>query len=182
MQSLPTSGRALFCSWRRVLQVGVLLLASLPSRQSLAASSEDAPPPPGSAMEHEAHVLETRLLAPCCWQQTLDAHVSPLASELRLEIRGRLQAGERVTAVEDDLIARYGETMRAVPAGTDRRIGLGVASASLFTVSGLGLLLRFVRRRRSDGAPGEPGEPGVPVTTHDDYDDRLDRELASTED
>src|SRR5262245_9645491 len=44
--------------------------------------------------------LEGRLLAPCCWIQTLDVHGSEVAVGLRTEIRHRLRAGESAGAIE----------------------------------------------------------------------------------
>ena len=121
----------------------------------------------------QERVLEGRLLAPCCWMQTLDVHESPLASELRREVHARLHAGEGVRVVEADLVARYGERIRAVPADSDPRRGIGLASAALVAGSGGFLLWLFVRRVRR----GRSATPRL-VTTRDDYDRRLDEELA----
>jgi len=121
----------------------------------------------------QERVLEGRLLAPCCWVQTLDVHESPLAGELRSEVHARLHAGEAVSVVEADLVARYGERIRAVPAGSDPRRGIGLASAGLVVVTGALLLWLFVRRVRR----GRATTPQL-VTRRDDYDRRLDEELA----
>lgn len=89
--------------------------------------------------------LEERLLAPCCWNQTLDIHASPLASSIRSEIRRRLEAGESVAQVEADLVARHGERIRAVPhAGFMRPVGIG-----LLALAGLAFVavVAFGRRR-----------------------------------
>src|SRR6476660_6068828 len=62
--------------------------------------------------------LEGRLLAPCCWdtsRQTLDIHGSPIANELRMEIRRRLKAGETSDDIEADLVRRYTTKILAVP-------------------------------------------------------------------
>jgi cytochrome c-type biogenesis protein CcmH len=127
-------------------------------------------PAPGEAE------LEGRLVAPCCFTQTLDVHESPLASELRREIRARMRAGEAPQVIEDDLAARYGDAIRAVPRGEDPRrtmsTGLGVATAA----AGAGLVLLVLRwTRRARSAP--PPRPRTP-TPHDVLDDRIDDELA----
>ena len=57
--------------------------------------------------------LERRLIAPCCWRETLDIHTSPTATELRREIRTRLQAGESSITIEKSLVDRYGPKLRA---------------------------------------------------------------------
>jgi cytochrome c-type biogenesis protein CcmH len=105
-----------------------------------------------SAEPARALELEGRLIAPCCYVQTLDIHESEVASALRAEIRSRLARGEAAQAIEDDLVLRYGEPIRAVPRGRDPRrsiplivnTSLGVAVALLFVVA-----LRW-RRRRED--------------------------------
>jgi cytochrome c-type biogenesis protein CcmH len=120
-----------------------------------------------------AERLEGRLLAPCCWNQTLDTHGSEIAYSLRREIRTRLKGGESPDKVEADLIARYGTRLRAVP---DRVpldtvalfgwVGLGVTGLGLAA-----LLLRW-RRRRALPAGAEAASPA-----RDAFDDRLDAEL-----
>jgi cytochrome c-type biogenesis protein CcmH len=103
-----------------------------------------------SAESARALELEGRLIAPCCYVQTLDIHESEVASALRAEIRSRLARGEAVQAIEDDLVLRYGERIRAVPRGRDPRCSiplivntsLGIAVALLFVVA-----LRWKRRR-----------------------------------
>lgn len=120
-----------------------------------------------------AERLEGRLLAPCCWNQTLDTHGSEIAYALRREIRTRLKAGETPEQVEADLIERYGSRLRAVP---DR---VPLAGAALFGWAGMGLagvglavLLVRWRRARSLSAPAAPAAAG-----RDALDERLDAEL-----
>lgn len=88
-----------------VLAVGCVLAATALARADAA---------PG---EHE---LFGRLLAPCCWNQTLEVHDSEIARQLRAELRVRLMAGEAPQAIERDLVLRYGERILAVP-GRDSR-------------------------------------------------------------
>ncbi len=134
-------------------------------------SSPDALPPGEVA-------LEGRLLAPCCWTQTLDVHESELAADLRAEIHTRLIRGERSDSVEDDLVSRYGERLRAVPKGSDSRkavplmvaIGMTLSSAALF-----GMLRRWRRN-------GRIAEESSAPTTRDAYDERLDDELRVLDD
>jgi cytochrome c-type biogenesis protein CcmH len=123
--------------------------------------------------------LEGRLLAPCCWdasRQTLDIHGSPIANELRSEIRRRLKAGETPDAVEADLVRRYTTKILAVPEGNPLpRMG------TFLTVGLLGagaLALRMVLRWRKR-APGAVGPVPAPASgiAHDDWDDRIDQEL-----
>jgi cytochrome c-type biogenesis protein CcmH len=82
---------------------------------------------------------------PCCWIQTLDVHDSPLATELRVEIRRRLTAGESSQAIEDDLALRYGEAVRAVPRGEEPRGTMALVVTVALLVSVLGVV--FLGRR-----------------------------------
>ncbi|MGE0398252.1 MAG: cytochrome c-type biogenesis protein CcmH [Kofleriaceae bacterium] len=117
--------------------------------------------------------LEDRLYSPCCWRQSLRDHESPIANQLRAEIRERIAAGEAPDAIEADFVRRYGEDIRALPEGTDPRWMIGVA-AGFAAVAGLALLAVMLRRRstRASGASATP-PPEDPNDT-----DRLDDELA----
>jgi len=123
--------------------------------------------------QHGEAILEGRLLAPCCWTQTLDIHESPLATELRTEIHGRLDQGESAATIEEDLVARYGERIRAIPkGGHDPRVTVSIASAVAMLLSAIGLLWLLRRWTRPRAALALPH-----AATHDAYDARLDDEL-----
>jgi cytochrome c-type biogenesis protein CcmH len=123
--------------------------------------------------DDRSRVVSSRLLAPCCYQQTLDVHESPMATALRDEIRARLRAGETPAQVETSLVARYGERVRAVPQNHDPRDHVLVLVA-LAMVLGAVLLLRALRRwsRRVVVAPAV-----VTAPPRDAWDARLDDEL-----
>jgi cytochrome c-type biogenesis protein CcmH len=123
--------------------------------------------------------LEARLLAPCCWTQTLDIHESEVAHSLRLEIRRRLQAGESPAAIETELVARYGERVRAVPKGRSLT-GMGVWLSILVALSGLGVganVVRWARRGRRGDASQRRGGDALDGKARDELDKRLDAEL-----
>lgn len=134
--------------------------------------------PGGDPIAAHQHALEERLLAPCCWRQTLADHDSPLARSLRAEIGARLEAGEPAAAIERDLVARHGEAIRALPAGGDPRwiIGVVVATAALASLLAIALAMRRRRRRT-------PPRPAArPASAADErYADRLDDELLATD-
>ncbi len=122
-----------------------------------------------------ASVLEGRLLAPCCWNQTLDIHGSEISNGLRREIRRRLRAGETVAAIEADLVSRYGERIRAVPTGNPLA-GFATGLAVLFGGAGAGaiwMLSRWRKRRIEQLAR----EPQGADKKRDQYDDEIDAEL-----
>jgi cytochrome c-type biogenesis protein CcmH len=127
-----------------------------------------------------AHELEGRLIAPCCWTQTLDIHDSPIADELRSEIRRRLSAGELAGVIEDDLAVRYGEKIRAVPRGSDPRTA--IPSILAFGMLATALMLvwagfRWVKRNAEPAADSVALTSGPGDSTDSKYDDQLDAEL-----
>ena len=115
--------------------------------------------------------LERRLLAPCCWRQTLADHASPSAEALRREIRTRIAAGEPTASIEAELVRRYGPEIRALPEGGDPTwiIAAIAVGASALALVALGW---FVRRRRVSVAAAPIGN-----LAWTEYDDRLDDEL-----
>jgi hypothetical protein len=74
----------------------------------------------------EPREIYGRLLAPCCWSQTLDIHDSELATQLRVEIAEWLRhvrSGDRGRHG-----SAFGERVRAVPRARDpRQSGRGTA-------------------------------------------------------
>lgn len=142
------------------------------------AQPTDPPPDRSSGAEGAAKSIEGRLLAPCCWNQTLDVHESEAATALRAEIATRLANGEPASSIEDDLANRYGERIRVVPRGKDPRelMPLLVGAGMLLSALGLTLLLRsWLRRSRRAEVKPALQRPNAA----DEYDRRLDDELAS---
>lgn len=132
---------------------------------ALAIAIVTAVAPAGAQEERRGRALEERLMAPCCWTQTLDAHDSPEARALRDEIDHRLAGGEPVSAIEGDLVARYGERIRAVPrAGFLDAIGLGVLG--VLAASAIGLVAlgrRWVRRAAAPAPDPEADTDAAPI-------------------
>jgi cytochrome c-type biogenesis protein CcmH len=133
----------------------------------------------GAAAEPRADgelMLEQHLVAPCCWVQTLDVHDSPVAAELRAEIHQRLEAGEPGAKIEADLVARYGDRIRATPPGDPLAKTAAVVFAALALAGILLVLLvrRWVKRDRTAVAANAPAK-GAPA--RDEYDDKLDDQL-----
>jgi cytochrome c-type biogenesis protein CcmH len=119
-----------------------------------------------------------RLVAPCCWQQTLDVHTGPVADTLRAEVRMRLWAGETTEGIEADFAARYGARVRAVPQGNPIvGVSLGMVVFSLLAASGLFIVVR--RWRRAGQQQKVSSSPSPSETARDVYDERIDDELRS---
>jgi cytochrome c-type biogenesis protein CcmH len=129
-----------------------------------------------------AAALEGKIIAPCCWNQTIDIHGSPASSALRREIRSRLKAGETPAAIEGSIVGRYGTKILAVQEGS--RLGkTGVFLAIAMGAAGVGaiaMLRRWQRRsieRETDST--REGDKGAP--SRDAMDERLDAELSRLE-
>lgn len=132
-------------------------------------------------VEARALALEKKLMAPCCWQGTLDAHHSELADFIHEEIRARLARGEAAAPIEQNLVSRFGERIVAVPSPD---ILEGTASVMMWGLLVAGGLLWAMARswvRRKD-AVAEPQTPEAARSTTAakltcDYDLLVDAEL-----
>jgi cytochrome c-type biogenesis protein CcmH len=117
--------------------------------------------------------LLARLVAPCCWNQTLDIHGGAVPDQLRAEIRDRLHAGEAPSAIEADFVRRYGARVQAHSSSVSLgSVSLLVIAVGLVTAGGLLLVVRRWRRA-SDSAGGAAVAPSAP----DAWDERVDAEL-----
>ncbi len=128
------------------------------------------------APSETAKGIEHRLLAPCCWTETLDRHQSPLASELRAEVEARVERGETAEAIESDLAGRYGP--RILAARSDAQFQSLYVAVALFAALALGVVVVVARRwtRRAPRARAAAAAP--PAPGRDALDDRIDAELA----
>ncbi len=135
-----------------------------------------AAPPSGSTVSAPgAQALQNRLLAPCCWNQTLDIPESAVATALRAAIDRRLLAGEAAAVIEDDIVARYGERIRAMPTGREplHHLAAVLAGGTALAAVGLFFVVRRWRAPRSERA----NDDATRAPERDDYDARLDAEL-----
>jgi cytochrome c-type biogenesis protein CcmH len=132
-------------------------------------------------------LVASHIVAPCCWEGTLETHESPLAAQLRAEIRTRLHAGESAELIEGDLIARYGEKARARPnEGALTTIVLVLGAGALLMALVLVAKLRSWAKKPGPGArvASPPGEKSArkasdEAARDEAYDKRLDAELAA---
>lgn len=66
-------------------------------------------------LESRARAISTQLRCVVCQNETIDDSHSPIARDMRLLVRQRLQAGDSDQAVIDHLVARYGEFVLLQP-------------------------------------------------------------------
>jgi len=81
----------------------------------------------------EIRRVEDRLLAPCCYSQSVAEHMSPVAEQMRQEITEMVTAGESEPAIINHYKTMYGERILIIPSGETGRI--------LFTLPALGVVL-----------------------------------------
>src|ERR1700761_8241218 len=75
-----------------------------------------------------ASAIEGRLMAPCCWTQTIDIHDSDIARSMKHEIRRRLRNGESADVIQASFVDRYGPKILAVqPNSQLKNVFLGLS-------------------------------------------------------
>lgn len=129
-----------------------------------------------------ASALEGRILAPCCWNQTLDIHGSEISNNLRRDIRRRLKAGESAETIEASLVSQYGPKILAVPPGSPLKsiaslLALGLIGAG---AAGFFMLKRWRDRGQAHAQREVSSDSKAPADAK--LDARLDAELRALDD
>jgi cytochrome c-type biogenesis protein CcmH len=107
------------------------------------------------ALEARARTLSQQLRCMVCQNESIDESDAPLAHDLRVLVRERLQAGDSDNQVLDFLVARYGEFVLLKPRLSWHTVLLwGLPPGLLLT--GIALLLVAARRRRGQGQEPAP--------------------------
>jgi cytochrome c-type biogenesis protein CcmH len=107
------------------------------------------------ALEARARVLSEELRCLVCQNQSIDDSDAPLAADLRVLLRQRLQAGDSDAQVMDYLVARYGEFILLKPRFNWHTALLwAVAPAAL--IAGIAVAFAGSRKRGRGAARTEP--------------------------
>jgi cytochrome c-type biogenesis protein CcmH len=108
------------------------------------------------ALESRARNLSRELRCMVCQNQSIDDSDAPLAKDLRILVRERLQAGDSDRQVIDYLTDRYGDFVLLKPRFTAQTFLLWSLPA-LVLIGGAVWLAAFLRRQRAAGtAPQGP--------------------------
>src|SRR5262245_3586050 len=91
-----------------------------------------------------------------CQNQSIDDSDAPLARDLRILVRERLQAGDSDRQVIDFLVARYGEFVLLKPRFSAHTALLWLGPAAVLLVGAFGLFL-IARRQRGGSAASADG-------------------------
>jgi cytochrome c-type biogenesis protein CcmH len=109
-------------------------------------------------LEARARVLSKELRCMVCQNQSIDDSDAPLARDLRILVRERLQAGDSDQRVIDFLVARYGEFVLLKPRFSLHTALLWLGPAAILLIGAVGLFMvarRYQTRARS----------GLPIPT-----------------
>jgi cytochrome c-type biogenesis protein CcmH len=144
---------------RLCLIVAVLTVAGLPP--ALAVEPDEILS--DAALEARARSLSKELRCMVCQNQSIDDSDAPLARDLRILVRERLQAGESDQQVIDFLVARYGEFVLLRPRLSWHTTLLWLAPAAAPLVGACALLVLARRYRTGLNRANAEGEKGTPA-------------------
>ena len=103
------------------------------------------------ALEARARALSKELRCMVCQNQSIDDSDAPLAHDLRVLVRERLQAGDTNQQVIDFLTARYGEFVQLKPPFSLHTALLWLTPIGILVIGACGLA--FASRRREPAGP-----------------------------
>jgi cytochrome c-type biogenesis protein CcmH len=98
-------------------------------------------------LEARARTLSKELRCMVCQNQSIDDSDAPLARDLRVLVRERLQAGDSNRQVIDFLVARYGEFVLLRPRFSSHTALLWLGPAAFLLIGAIGLLVVSRRYR-----------------------------------
>ncbi|GGD00428.1 cytochrome c-type biogenesis protein [Aquisalinus flavus] len=115
---------------------------------------------PGEALddpsqEERARILSQQLRCVVCQNQSIDESDAPLARDLRLLVRERIEAGDTNDEVMDYVVERYGEFVLLRPRFEGEGIILWL-TPFLLLVIGAGLVVVYTRQGAAQPAAPQP--------------------------
>jgi cytochrome c-type biogenesis protein CcmH len=131
---------------RRVFLLALVLLLSAPVFSWAAVQPDEMLQNP--ALEARARTLSQQVRCMVCQNESIDDSDAPLAHDLRVLVRERLEAGDSDAQVLDFLVARYGEFVLLKPRLSWRTAILWGLPPGLL-LGGLALLVVAAARRRA---------------------------------
>jgi cytochrome c-type biogenesis protein CcmH len=108
-------------------------------------------------LERRAREISAGLRCLVCQNQSIDDSDAPLAKDLRVLVRERLQAGDSDDEVQNFIVRRYGEFLLLKPAFGLHTALLWLGPLLVLGAGAVGLLFAL-RFRRKEAAPLSPEE------------------------
>jgi cytochrome c-type biogenesis protein CcmH len=136
---------------RHLLVIALLTLLAVPRAAAVQPDEILSDP----ALETRARALSKELRCMVCQNQSIDDSDAPLAHDLRMLVRERLQAGESDQQVIDFLVARYGEFVLLRPQFSWRTALLWFGPAMILIIGAYGVLVLARRYRANTAAEQE---------------------------
>jgi cytochrome c-type biogenesis protein CcmH len=127
------------------LVIALLTFVAVPS--AIAVEPDEVLSDP--ALEARARALSKELRCMVCQNQSIDDSEAPLARDLRMLVRERLQAGESDRQVIDFLVARYGEFVLLRPRLSWHTALLWLGPGAMLVIGAWGVLVLARRYRAS---------------------------------
>ena len=155
---------------RRIVLLLFALLLSAPASSWAAVQPDEMLQ--NQELEARARTLSQQLRCMVCQNESIDESDAPLAHDLRVLVRERLQAGDSDAQVLDFLVARYGEFVLLKPRLSWRTAILWGLPPGLL-LGGIALLVVAAARRR-----GRVQEPAPNLTAAEEL--RLKKILADS--
>lgn len=143
--------------------IALFAVALLSSFAVVAMYAQSAPRPLTSDQIALIRKIEGRVMAPCCYTQTIRDHDSQVAVDMRAEVTAMVASGKTEKEIITYYRAKYGETILVVPDGMEGRLLTGLPIAA-FLASILFLLLYIRRVVKARRAPASQ----VPSKTSED--------------
>jgi cytochrome c-type biogenesis protein CcmH len=137
---------------RHALLLAAMLLALV--QPAIAVEPDEVLADP--ALEARARALSAELRCMVCQNQSIDDSDAPLAKDLRILLRERLEAGDRDDEVTQFLVARYGDFILLKPRFKPETALLW-ATPLVVLLAGIGVIL-WSRSRVREDAPLDPAE------------------------
>jgi cytochrome c-type biogenesis protein CcmH len=135
----------------------LIIVLALASPAAMAVQPDEVLP--DAALEARARALSKELRCMVCQNQSIDDSDAPLARDLRVLLRERLQAGDSDRQVIDFLVDRYGEFVLLKPRFSAHTALLWLGPAAILLIGAFGLFLALRRQRAdSDATAGEPAK------------------------
>ena len=131
--------------WFRSLLLILALIACIPA---WAVQPDEVLP--DATLEARARALSKELRCMVCQNQSIDDSDAPLARDLRVLVRERLQGGDSDGQVIDFLVARYGEFVLLKPRFTWHTALLWLGPPATL-IGGILVLVLIARRRKRVG-------------------------------
>lgn len=123
----------------------------------------------------ELRRIEERLLAPCCYTQSIAVHGSEIARQMRTEVAEMVAEGRTEEEIVDHYKSLYGNRILIVPDGVTAKILFSLpvvtsALASLVLFMCIGKMLRSGRKRL-------PAQDQTPYATTKPLRERMEHEI-----